>query len=151
MELEPVFENEGDTSNILPLDDAAAIDEREGTIDFTGDDELPVNQEAEESRRVSLLEQQKETDVFEGVEQESMKGLLKMLLENQKTFQKTQKALQKKLENQEKELQTFRQVSEPDSDEDYNSGVTGVDNRPRRKKQKRRTGRLSEILGYLQC
>ena len=148
MELEPVFEGEGDTSNILPLDDAAAIDEREGNIDFTGDDELPVNQEADESRRVSLLEQQKETAVFQGVEQDSMKGLRKMLLDNQKAFQVTQKALQKKLENQEKELQTLRHVSEPDSEEDYDGGVSGVDCRPRRKKKKQRTGRLSEILGY---
>ena len=101
--MEPVFE-EGDTSNILPVDDAAAIDDREDTIDF-GDDELPINQEAEaESARVSLLEQQKETDVFQGVDQDSMKGLLKMLLDNQKAFQVTQKVLQKKLENQEKEL-----------------------------------------------
>ena len=136
MELEPVFEGEGDTSSILPVGDAAAIDEGAGAMDFTGDDVLPVNPEAEESRRVSLLEQQKETDVFQGVEQESMKDLLKMLLVNQKTFQKTQEALQKKLENQERELQTLRQVSEPDSDEDFNTGVGGVDFRPRRKKQK---------------
>ena len=145
--MEPVFE-EGDTSNILPVDDAAAIDDREDTIDF-GDAELPINLEAEaESARVSLLEQKKETDDFQDMEQNTTKGLLKMLLDNQKAFQVPQKALQKKLESQEKELQTLRHVSEPDSDEDYDTGVSGVDFRPRRKKKRQRIGRLSETLGY---
>ena len=44
--MDPVFEEGKDASNILPVDDAAAIDDREDTINF-GDPELPINQEAE--------------------------------------------------------------------------------------------------------
>ena len=77
-----------------------------------------------------------------------MKGMLKMLLNNQKAFQKTQKTLQKKLDDQEKELVSLRHVSEEDSEDKYDDGMSRVDFRPRRRKKKQRTGQLSDILGY---
>ena len=104
--MDPVFE-EGDASNNPPIVNAAAFDHGEDTIEYDAA-EAPLNLEAEaESARVSLLESKKESDEFQDVEQNAMNSLLKMLLDNQKTFQVTQKALQKKLENQEKELQTL--------------------------------------------
>ena len=77
-----------------------------------------------------------------------MKGMLKMLLENRKAFQKNQKTLQKKLDNQEKELTYLRNVSEVDSVDGYEGGMGSVEHRPMRRKKKPRTGRLSEIIGY---
>ena len=42
----------------------------------------------------------------------------------------------------------MRQVEEEDSEDEYDDGMSRVDFRPRRRKKKQRTGRLSEILGY---
>ena len=67
--------------------------------------------------------------------------MLKLLLDNQKT-------LQKKLDDQQKELTTLRNVSEEDSLDGYDIVLGSVEHRPRRRKKKPRTGRLSEITGY---
>ena len=67
--------------------------------------------------------------------------MLKLLLANQKT-------LQKKLDNQQKELTTLRNVSEEDSLDGYDIIMGSVKYMPRRRKKKPRTGRLSEIIGY---
>ena len=110
--MESVFEGDDNTSNILPVVDVAAFEDKGDSIDYGDAEEAPLNLETEaESARVSLLESKKESDEFQDVEQNAMKNLLKILVDNQKTFQVTQKALQKKLENQEKELQTLRHVS----------------------------------------
>ena len=68
-----------------------------------------------------------------------MTGILKLLLNNQKTFQDNQKTLQKKLDDQEKELTSLRNVSEEDSVDEYDGGMSSVDFRPRRRKKKERT------------
>ena len=103
--MESVFEGDDDTSNILPVGDAAAFEHGEDVIEHDAAEEAALNLGAEaESARVSLLESKKESDEFQDVEQNTMKSLLKMLLDNQKAFQVTQNILQKKLENQEKEL-----------------------------------------------
>ena len=60
-----------------------------------------------------------------------------MLLENQKAFQKNQKTLQKKLDDQEKELTSLRNVSEVDSLDEYDVGMSSVDFRLRRRKRNR--------------
>ena len=114
--MDPVFE-EGHASNILPIVDAAAFDHGEDTIEY--DNEAALDLEAGSPPQVSLLESKKESEEFQDVEQNTMKGMLKMLLDNQKAFQKTQKNLQKKLDDQEKELTSLRNVSEEDSVDRY--------------------------------
>ena len=70
-----------------------------------------------------------------------MNGMLKLMLKNQET-------LQKKLDDQQKELTSLRNMSEEDSVDGHKGGVGSMEYRPRRKKKKPRTGRLSETIGY---
>ena len=58
--MDSVFEGEEDSSNILPVVDAAAFEDREDIIEYGDAAEAPLNLEAEaESARVSLLESKK--------------------------------------------------------------------------------------------
>ena len=90
-----MFEEEEDTSNNPPIVDAAAEDHREETIEHADDAGLDLDRGS--PPRVSLLGARRESEEFQEQDQDIMKGMLKMLLNNQKAFQKTQKTLQKKL------------------------------------------------------
>ena len=68
--MDSVFEGEEDTSNILPIVDAAAFDHGEDTIEY--DDETGLDLEAGSPPRGLLLESRKESEEFQEQEQDTM-------------------------------------------------------------------------------
>ena len=144
--MEYLFEEEEDASSSPPVADDAADDHGEETIEYAVEAGLEIA--GVSPPRVALGEARRESEEFQQQEQDTMKGMLKMLINNQKAFQKTQNTLQKKLDDQEKELVSLRNVSEEDNVNKYDGEMSGMNFRPRRRKKKQRTGQLSEILGY---
>ena len=133
-----------DASHDSPNVNAAAGDKGDATNQKNPDDATSIEGlERVAPPRVSIQDRdRRESSEFAQQQQDNMKGMLKLLLDNQKT-------LQKKLDDQQEELTSLMNVSEEDSlDNKYNIRLGRVECRPRRRNKKQRTGQLSNIIGY---